>query len=81
MITLICIDDMFSSHAIILEYQWNVASYEINRILISFSSEFFSFICLLLRVLAVYRLLSWVSLEDMGCRPPFSLSLLARYVS
>lgn len=25
-----------------------------------------------------YRLLSWVSLEDIGCRPPFSFSLLAR---
>lgn len=26
----------------------------------------------------LYRLLSWVSLQEMGCRPPFSLSLLAR---
>lgn len=25
-----------------------------------------------------YRLLSWVSLAEIGCRPPFSFSLLAR---
>lgn len=27
---------------------------------------------------SAYRLLSWGSLQDMGCSPPFSFSLLAR---